>query len=396
MLIEEVVTDDVAAFEPIEIAPSASDMARLQKLLSEAKKPFVIVGGSRWNQAAVDAVVRFAERFDLPVGASFRRQMLFPNQHDCYAGDVGTGINPKLAERVKNSDLVLLFGARFSEWPSQGYTLLNVPDPGKPLVHVHAGIEELGRVFQPTLAINATPVAFAAALEQVQPPQEIPWREWRKSTRDDYMAWSEPLPKVPGAVQMSTIVDWLRKNLPADAVVCSGAGNFSIWLHRFYRHPKFGSQLAPVSGTMGYGFPAAVAAAKLDPRRTVVCFAGDGDFLMTGQELATAMQYGLAPKVFVIDNGTYGTIRMHQEREYPGRVFGTDLKNPDFAAYARAFGADGFTIASDKDAVPAIEAAFASKKAAVIHVKLDTEAITPTTTIAALRAKAQGKAQGKG
>lgn len=396
MLLEEVVTDDVAAFEPIEIAPSASDMARLQKLLSEAKKPLVIVGGSRWNQAAVDAVVRFAERFDLPVGASFRRQMLFPNQHDCYAGDVGTGINPKLAERVKNSDLVLLFGARFSEWPSQGYTLLNAPDPGKPLVHVHAGIEELGRVFQPTLAINATPVAFAAALEQVQPPQEISWREWRKSTRDDYMAWSEPLPKVPGAVQMSTIVDWLRKNLPADAVVCSGAGNFSIWLHRFYLHPKFGSQLAPVSGTMGYGFPAAVAAAKLDPRRTVVCFAGDGDFLMTGQELATAMQYSLAPKVFVIDNGTYGTIRMHQEREYPGRVFGTDLKNPDFAAYARAFGADGFTIASDKDAVPAIEAAFASKKAAVIHVKLDTEAITPTTTIAALRAKAQGKAQGKG
>lgn len=396
MLLEEVVTDDVAAFEPIEIAPSASDMARLQKLLSEAKKPFVIVGGSRWNQAAVDAVVRFAERFDLPVGASFRRQMLFPNQHDCYAGDVGTGINPKLAERVKNSDLVLLFGARFSEWPSQGYTLLKVPDPGKPLVHVHAGIEELGRVFQPTLAINATPVAFAAALEQVQPPQEISWREWRKSTRDDYMAWSEPLPKVPGAVQMSTIIDWLRKNLPADAVVCSGAGNFSIWLHRFYRHPKFGSQLAPVSGTMGYGFPAAVAAAKLDPRRTVVCFAGDGDFLMTGQELATAMQYGLAPKVFVIDNGTYGTIRMHQEREYPGRVFGTDLKNPDFAAYARAFGADGFTIASDKDAVSAIEAAFASKKAAVIHVKLDTEAITPTTTIAALRAKAQGKKQGKG
>ncbi len=391
MLVEEVVVDDLPAFEPVEIAPSLADMARLQKLLWAAEKPMVIVGGSRWNEAAVASLVRFAERFDIPVGASFRRQMLFPNQHDCYAGDVGTGPNPKLAQRIKDSDLVLAFGARLSEWPTQGYTLLTAPDPGKNFVHVHAGIEELGRVFQPTLAINATPVAFAAALEGVQPPSEIRWGEWRKSARDDYMAWSEPLPKIPGAVQMSIIVDWLRKNLPADTVMCSGAGNFSIWLHRFYRHPQFGTQLAPISGTMGYGFPAAVAAARINPGRTALCFAGDGDFLMTGQELATAVQYGLAPKVFVIDNGTYGTIRMHQERDYPGRVFGTDLKNPDFAAYARAFGADGFTIGSDKDALPAMEAAFASNKAAVIHVKLDTEAITPTTTITALRERALKK-----
>lgn len=391
MLVEEVVTDDLVAFEPIEIAPSVSDMAKLQKLLWAAEKPFVIVGGSRWNEQAVASLVRFAERFDIPVGASFRRQMLFPNQHDCYAGDVGTGPNPKLSQRIKDADLVLAFGTRLSEWPTQGYTLLTAPDPGRNFVHVHAGIEELGRVFQPTLGINATPVAFAAALESVQPPQEIRWREWRKSTRDDYLAWSEPLPKIPGNVQMSTIVDWLRKNLPADTVMCSGAGNFSIWLHRFYRHPKFGTQLAPISGTMGYGFPAAVAAAKLDPKRPVLCFAGDGDFLMTGQELATAMQYGLAPKIFVIDNGTYGTIRMHQEKEYPGRVFGTDLQNPDFAAYARAFGADGFTIDSDKDAVKTVEAAMASRKAAVVHVKIATDAITPSTTLTALREKAQKK-----
>jgi acetolactate synthase-1/2/3 large subunit len=391
MLVEETVTEDLAAFEPVEIAPSLADMTKLQKLLWAAEKPFVIVGGSRWNENAVAAVVRFAERFDLPVGASFRRQMLFPNQHDCYAGDVGTGPNPKLSQRIKDADLVLAFGARLSEWPTQGYTLLTVPDPGRNFVHVHAGIEELGRVFQPTLGINATPVAFAAALESVQPPQEIRWREWRKSTRDDYLAWTEPLPKIPGDVQMSTIVDWLRKNLPADTVMCSGAGNFSIWLHRFYRHPKFGTQLAPISGTMGYGFPAAVGAAKLDPKRPVLCFAGDGDFLMTGQELATAMQYGLSPKVFVIDNGTYGTIRMHQERDYPGRVFGTDLKNPDFAAYARAFGADGFTIDSDKGAVAVMEKAFASKKATIVHVKIDTEAITPNTTISALREKTAKK-----
>lgn len=391
MLTEEVATDDVASFEPVEIAPSAADMVRLQEMLAAAKQPIVVVGGSRWSEVAVAALVRFAERFDLPVAASFRRQMLFPNQHDCYAGDIGTGVSPRLAERVRNADLVLLFGTRFSEWPSQGYTLLPAPDPGKPLVHVHAGIEELGRIFQPTLAINATPVAFAAALAGIEPPAQIRWREWRKATRDDYLAWSEVLPKHPGAVQMGPIVQWLREHLPADAVMCSGAGNFTVWLHRFYRHPRLNTQLAPVSGSMGYGFPAAVAASRVFPGRTVVCFAGDGDFLMTGQELATVMQYGLAPKIFVIDNGTYGTIRMHQEREYPGRVFGTELKNPDFAAYARAFGADGFTIASDADTLPVLEAAFASKKATVIHVKLDTEAITPSTTIAAIRAKAQGK-----
>jgi acetolactate synthase-1/2/3 large subunit len=389
MLVEEAVTDDLAGFAPIEIAPAAADLAKLQEMLRAAERPFVIVGGSRWNQAAVDSLVRFAERFDLPVGASFRRQMLFPNQHDCYAGDVGTGPNPKLSQRIKDADLVLAFGARLSEWPTQGYTTITAPDPGRNFVHVHAGIEELGRVFRPTLGINATPVAFAAALESLQPPSNIRWRAWRKAARDDYMAWTEPLPKIPGAVQMSTIMNWLRKNLPADTVICSGAGNFSIWLHRFYRHPKFGTQLAPVSGTMGYGFPAAVAAARLDPKRPVLCFAGDGDFLMTGQEIATAMQYGLAPKVFVIDNGTYGTIRMHQEREYPGRVFGTDLRNPDFAMYARAFGADGFTIDNDKDAEKVMAQAFASDKAALVHVKLDTEAITPNTTISALREKAK-------
>jgi acetolactate synthase-1/2/3 large subunit len=314
--------------------------------------------------------------------------MLFPNQHDCYAGDLGTGPNPKLAARVKESDLVLVFGARFSEWPSQGYTLLNAPNPGKPMVHVHAGIEELGRVFQPSLAINATPVAFAAALEGVEPPKEIHWHKWRKSGRADYLSWSEEIPRHPGPVQMGSIVNWLRDNLPVDSILCNGAGNFSVWLHRFYRYPKFNTQLAPLSGSMGYGVPAAIAAARIFPTRTVISFSGDGDFLMTGQELATAVQYGLTPRFFVIDNGTYGTIRMHQEAEYPGRVFGSDLHNPDFAAYARAFGADGFTVANDKNAIPALEAAFASKKAALLHVKLDQEAITPSTTISAIRAGA--------
>lgn len=391
MLVEEAAADDLAAFEPVEISPAPADMARLQKLLAAAERPLVIAGGSRWNENAVASLVRFAERFDVPVAVSFRRQMLFPNQHDCYAGDLGTGPNPKLAERVKNADLVLVFGARFSEWPTQGYTLLAAPDPGKPLVHVHAGIEELGRVYQPALAINATPVAFAAALEGLQPPKDIRSREWRKAARADYLAWSEEVPKHPGSAQMGTIVRWLREHLPADSILCNGAGNFSVWLHRFYRYPQFATQLAPLSGSMGYGVPAAVAAKRIHPERTVMAFSGDGDFLMTGQELATAMQYGLAVRLFVIDNSTYGTIRMHQEREYPGRVFGSDLQNPDFAAYARAFGAEGFTIESDKDAVPALEAAFAAKTASVIHVKLDPEAITPTTTLSAIRAKAIGR-----
>ena len=302
MLVEEAAADDLAAFEPVEISPTPADITRLQKLLAAAERPLVIAGGSRWNENAVASLVRFAERFDVPVAVSFRRQMLFPNQHDHYAGDLGTGPNPKLAERVKNADLVLVFGARFSEWPSQGYTLLEAPNPGKSLVHVHAGIEELGRVYQPALAINATPVAFAAALEGLQPPKDIRWREWRKSARADYLAWSEEVPKHPGSAQMGTIVRWLREHLPADSILCNGAGNFSVWLHRFYRYPQFGTQLAPLSGSMGYGVPAAVAAKRIHPERTVMAFSGDGDFLMTGQELATAMQYGLAVRLFVIDN----------------------------------------------------------------------------------------------
>jgi len=272
MLTEAAAAADVAAFEPVEISPPPSAMARLQKLLSAAERPLVIAGGSRWNEDAVASLVRFAERFDIPVAASFRRQMLFPNQHDGYAGDLGTGPNPKLAERVTNADLVLVFGARFSEWPSQGYTLLAAPDPGKTLVHVHAGIEELGRVYQPALAINATPVAFAAALEGLAPPKEIRWREWRKAARADYLAWSEEVPKHPGAAQMGTIVRWLREHLPADSILCNGAGNFSVWLHRFYRYPQFGTQLAPLSGSMGYGVPAAVAAKRVHPERTVMAF----------------------------------------------------------------------------------------------------------------------------
>lgn len=377
---------DAPPVEPVETWPGLTDMMRLQKLLWAAAKPVMILGGARWNPKAIASVVRFAERFDLPVAASFRRQMLFPADHQSYAGDVGLGINPKLVARLKEADLVIVAGGRLGEVPSQGYSLYGIPDPGVTLVHVHADPDELGRVYQPALAINASASAFAAALEGVQPPNAVPWASWREAARADYLGWTETPPSNPGAVQMATLVHYLR-DLPRDSIICNGAGNFAIWVHRFHRFRAFGTQLAPTSGSMGYGVPAAIAAKRAAPERTVVAVAGDGDFLMTGQEFATAVQYGIPVVVVLIDNGMYGTIRMHQEREYPGRVFGTTLKNPDFAAYARAFGGFGITVETDAEFKPALDAAFASGQPSIVHVKLDPEAITPTTSLTALREK---------
>ena len=387
VLSEMATVADAPPVEPVETWPGLTDMMRLQKLLWSASKPVMILGGARWNPKAVASVVRFAERFDLPVAASFRRQMLFPADHQNYAGDVGLGINPKLVARLKEADLVIVAGGRLGEVPSQGYSLYDIPGPGVKLVHVHADPDELGRVYQPALAINASASAFAAALEGVQPPNAISWAEWREAARADYLGWTETPPSNPGAVQMSTLVRYLR-DLPKDAIICNGAGNFAIWVHRFHRFRAFGTQLAPTSGSMGYGVPAAIAAKRTAPARTVVAVAGDGDFLMTGQEFATAVQYDIPVVVVLIDNGMYGTIRMHQEREFPGRVFGTTLKNPDFAAYARAFGGFGITVETDAEFKPALDAAFASGQPAIVHVKLDPEAITPVASLSAIREKA--------
>jgi acetolactate synthase-1/2/3 large subunit len=388
MLTEEATVEDAPVFEMAESWPGPADMTRLREMLASCALPIAIVGGSRWSEKAVAAFADFAQRFDLPVAASFRRQMLFSADHDCYAGDLGLGANPKLVERIKEADLVLLIGGRLGEVPSQGYRLLGVSDPGVTLIHVHASADELGRVYQPALAIHASPNAFAASLAAIEAPREIGWHDWRRAARADYLAWSDEIPRHPGPVQMGTILRFLRERLPADAIVCNGAGNFSVWVHRFHRYRRFGTQLAPVSGSMGYGVPAAIAAKRLKPAATVVAFTGDGDFLMTGQELATAVQYGLAIRILVIDNGSYGTIRMHQERHYPGRVFATDLRNPDFAALARAYGAEGWTVERDGDAVPMLEKAFAAKGASVVHVKLDPEAILPTATLSDIRARA--------
>jgi acetolactate synthase-1/2/3 large subunit len=389
MLTDTAAVADALRYEQVETHPGLTQMAELQKLLWAAERPVAVLGGSRWSAQAVDRFVRFAERFELPVHTSFRRQMLFPSDHPTYAGDLGIGPNPKLLARVKDADLVLLVGGRLSEMPAQSYTLFDIPVPRQKLVHVHPDAAELGRVYRPHLAINASPTAFSAALEGVQPPASIAWSGVAEQAHAEFLAWTDPgAVSPPGAVQMPQVMAHLREVLPADTIMCNGAGNFAVWVHRFWRFGGYGTQLAPTSGSMGYGVPAAVGAKRLHPDRTVVCFAGDGDFLMNGQEFATAVQYDLPIVVVLLDNGMYGTIRMHQEREYPGRVSATVLKNPDFADYARAFGGHGERIERTADFAPALERALASRKPAILHCLTDPEAITPTMTLSGIREKA--------
>ncbi|HWC92216.1 MAG TPA: thiamine pyrophosphate-binding protein, partial [Pseudolabrys sp.] len=371
MLTERVAVPDAEAFEPVEIWPGLTDMSRLQKMLWAAKRPVALIGGSRWSEAACAALMRFAERFALPVATTFRRGHLFDALHPCYAGDLGIGPNPKLLARIKAADLVLLIGGRLSEMPSQGYTLFDIPEPQTKLVHVHPGADELGRVYRPALAVNASPTAFCSALEGLQPPNEIAWKGESDIAHADYLAWTETATKVPGAVNLGAVMVWLRENLPADAIITNGAGNFAGWIHRFYRFRKYNAHVAPTSGSMGYGFPAAIAMKTLYPERPVVCVAGDGDFLMTGQDFATAVQYALPIVVVLADNSLYGTIRMHQEREYPGRVIATDLRNPDFAAYAMAFGGYGALVEKTADFPAAFAQAVATAKPSIIHLKID-------------------------
>jgi acetolactate synthase-1/2/3 large subunit len=387
MLMERVSVSDALAAEPVETWPGLADMSRLQKMLWAAERPIMLLGGSRWSEAACAAVSRFAERFALPVVTTFRRLHLFDALHPCYAGDLGVGPNPKVIARIKSADLVLLVGGRLGEMPSQGYTLLDIPNPKTKFVHVHPDPGELGRVYRPDLAINAAPTAFAASLEGLQPPNEIRWRAERKVAHEDYLAWTEQPTKQPGNVNFGEIMVWLRGQLAPDSIITNGAGNFSSWMHRFYRFSRFATLLGPTSGSMGYGLPAAVAAKRLYPERTVVCCAGDGDFLMNGQEFATAVQYELPIIVLIMDNGMYGTIRAHQEREFPGRIIGTALRNPDFAAYARAFGGFGATIEKTEDFPAAFKAAQESGQPAILHLKVDPQAISPTTTLDAIRAK---------
>lgn len=392
VLPEDMLTDMVEApaplaFTPVETAPSPAAMDALQGLLEKAERPFVILGGSGWTPDAVRHFQAAAEAWALPVGVSFRRQMLFDHLHPCYAGDVGISINPALARRVKEADLLLLIGGRMSEMPSQDYTILKSPYPDQTLVHVHASAEELGRVYRPALAIHAKPAAFAEAFAALPAPSAPPvWADETPKAHAAYRTWSTPPETGPGPVAMGPIMTHLEEVLPEDAILTNGAGNYATWLHRFHRFRRFATQGAPTSGSMGYGVPGAVAAKLLFPDREVIAFAGDGCFQMTGQEFGTAMQHGANIIVLVVNNGIYGTIRMHQEREYPGRVSGTDMVNPDFAALARAYGAHGETVETTADFAPAFERARNAGKPSIIEIRLDPEALTVSRTLSDIRA----------
>ncbi|HEV2550765.1 MAG TPA: thiamine pyrophosphate-binding protein [Stellaceae bacterium] len=387
MLSDEAAVQDAAPASPVETWPGAPVMAMFRELLVAAKRPFLLLGGGAWDGEAVAAIERFAADSKLPVGCGFRRQDRFNNAHPCYAGDVGIGINPALARRIQESDLLIALGPRLGEMTTGGYTLLDIPTPTQRLVHVHPDPEELGRVYQPALAINASPRAFARAAAALAPISAPLWAAETTAAHEDFLAWRRPV-RSPGELQLAEVILWLDEHLPADAVITNGAGNFATWVHRFYRYRRFGTQLAPTSGSMGYGFPAAVAAKIAHPERTVVCVAGDGDFLMTGQELATAMQQKAAVIVLVVNNGMYGTIRTHQERHHPGRVVGTDLYNPDFAALARAYGAYGEVVERTSDFPAAFERARSAAVPALLELRIDPEALTIRQSLSEIRAAA--------
>ncbi|MCB1453676.1 MAG: thiamine pyrophosphate-binding protein [Rhizobiaceae bacterium] len=385
MLRDEVDAPAALPYAPVETYPGTAAMERLHDLLSNAERPFVILGGSRWSDHAVADMARALEAWALPAGCTFRRQSLCDHLHSSYAGDIGIGPNPELAAAIREADVVLMIGARFGEVPSSDYSLLKSPYPDQKLIHVYPDPEELGRVYRPELAINASPSAFAEAFAALPAPEKPGWAGRAEKLHQSYLAWSTPPETGPGDVHMGPIMAWLETKLAPDTIICNGAGNFATWVHRFHRFRGFATQAAPTSGSMGYGPPAGVAAKMQFPDRDVLVFAGDGDFLMNGQDFATAIQYDIPYVVLVINNGIYGTIRMHQERDYPGRVSGTELKNPDFAALARAFGGHGETVASTAEFMPAYERARASGKAAIIEIKLSPEAITPVRTLTQIR-----------
>ena len=394
MLVQPLTLDAITGQFPkplprVEAVQAWSDPAALQTLremLLQAQRPFVIAGGGGWTVEAAQALQRFAEHWRLPVGNAFRFQDTFDNHHALYAGDVGIGINPKLAARIKDSDLILAIGPRLGEMTTGGYTLLEAPRPKQKLVHIHSSAEELNRVYQADLAINAGMSAAAHSLEALQAPATLPWQDWAQACHADYLANMTPQ-SLPGHIDMPAIVATLQQHLPADAVLTNGAGNFASWVHRFYQHYGLArgckTQLAPTNGAMGYGVPAGIGAA-ICTGRVVFTIAGDGDFLMNGQELATAVQYGAKTIIVLLNNGMFGTIRMHQEREFPEHVSGSQLSNPDFAALARAYGYAGVRITRTDEFEGELLAALARPQGTLIEVMLEPEVITTRGTLSAI------------
>jgi acetolactate synthase I/II/III large subunit len=433
MLSATATVSDARAYTAVQAHPSAAQLQRVHELLSNAEHPFVIVGGHGWTREAAKQFREYVEAMGLPVGCAFRFQDTFDNSHPNYAGDVGIGPNPKLAARIKNADVVLSIGVRLGEMTTSGYTLFDVPVPKQKLIHVHGDVNELGRVYQAEMMIASGVNEFAGSLSKLapspsrgglgwgwgskaiatetHPPPNLPLEGGgtevaRKiqvaEIRDDLAAWQSepPLYKsrtTPAKLNLWQVVQTIKRLTPSDTIITNGAGNFATWAHRFFPYQGVEhcgkSQLAPTSGAMGYGVPAAVMASIVAPERTVINFAGDGDFMMTSQELATALQYNAAPIFIIFNNGMYGTIRMHQEKHFPARVYGTELKNPNFAKYAESFGAAGFNVTSNADFDDALANALAhtrtTKTPALIELKVDPQDLTPGATLDAIRASAK-------
>ncbi len=378
-------------YRPVRAHPGAADLAEMCRLLAAAQRPMILVGGGGWDDRACRDITKFAEANQLPVCCSFRRQDIVDNRSPSFVGDLGTGASAALVARIKEADLLLAVGARIGEITSQSYSLMGIPDPGKVLIHIHAGAEELGRVFRPSLPIQSGMSEFAAAAAALPPVPAPCWSDWRAAVRSEYEAGLVPTTTAGAVLDLGKVMTWLRDRLPDNAIVTSDAGNFSGWPNRFLQYRRPGRQLGPTSGAMGYGVPAAVAAKLVHPDRLVVGFCGDGGFMMTGQEIATSMLEGVGPIILVFNNAMYGTIRMHQERRFPGRVVGTALKNPDFLGLARAYGVFGATVARTQEFAPAFEEAAAGKGPAIIELMMDPEVITTRTTLSEIRREAEAR-----
>jgi acetolactate synthase-1/2/3 large subunit len=390
-VLDEVVSaEDLPSYERARSYPAPADLERLRTILAQAQRPLVLAGGSGWDAAAYAHLQTFAERNGLPVATAFRRQALFNNEHPLYAGTAGIGIDPKLALRVRDADVIVAIGTRLDEVTTGAYTIVEAPLPRQRLVHVYPGADELGRVFYPELAIEAGPNEFAAAVAGMQPIDAPAWKTWAAEAHADYVQREQAAPS-PGRLDMVAVMATMRELLPDDAIVTTGAGNYAAWSHRFLRYTRPGTQLAPISGSMGYGVPAAIAAKLIYPERVVVAFAGDGDFQMCGHELGTARQYGLPIVVILIENGIHGSIRVHQERNFPGRVMATDIVNPDFVAYARAYGAHAELVETADTFGGALRRALDAQVPAVLVLRLDPEAITPDVSLTTIRARASAK-----
>ena len=391
LLYKKAQSQDLGKYQKTLTTARMSDLESLQQKLLSAKNPVLILGGSDWSESSLKDIQIFSENFELPVCTGFRRQDLFDNTHRLYCGPLGPGVNPNLVKRICSADLIIAVGSRLSETSTSAYSLIKAPRPIQQLIHVHPDSQELGRVFQADLLIQSSLCEFARYASSLKPKGKMVWTASAEHAHSEYQATLIPT-NSPGDVNLGSIVRWLSNNLPSNSIITNGAGNYTSWVHRFYQHRHFNTQLAPTSGTMGYGIPAAIAAKITYPERTVICFAGDGCFMMSEKELATAKQYKLPIVFIIVNNSMYGSIRMHQEINFPGQVFATSLENPDFILLAQAYGLQGYRVTKTEQFESIFNLAVESETGAVIELQTDPEAITPSATLSSLRNSAISKA----